>query len=151
MRFSVQAEDILRRAGWHAGRSVPDLVATWRDGLLRSHGIEMFPSAERALLEFGGLKIDEQGPGVTCAREPFEIDPILADYDGEVFGEFSGQVGTRLYPLGEAVGGLGFLAIGENDRVYMLLDDIRLLGNNMDEALEALLIGLQPSPLFRSS
>jgi len=33
----------------------------------------MFPSAEKALLEFGGLKIDQQGPGVSCSREPFEL------------------------------------------------------------------------------
>ena len=54
----------------------------------------------------------------------------------------------RLYPLGEAEGGLCFLAIGENDRVYILMmSEIRLLGGNIDEALEALLIGIQSSPV----
>ena len=41
--------------------------------------------------------------------------------------------------------------IDENDRVYMLMEDIRLVGNNMDEAMEALLIGLRPSPPITST
>ena len=96
-RFSTQAEETLTRAGWYPARPVPDLVASWRETLLRSDGIAMFPSAEKALLEFGGLKIDQQGLGVTCSREPFEIDPTLAVYEGETFVEFSTLVDARLY------------------------------------------------------
>ena len=44
-----------------------------------------------------------------------------------------------------------YLAIGEDGRVFMLMEDIRLLGNDIDEALEALLIGLQPSPLVATT
>ena len=150
-RFSAKAEETLKRVGWFPGRQVPDSVASWKEILLDSDALTMFASAERVLLEFGGLKSMEQGEGVTCSREPFEIDPTLATYENEKFKEFSILVNTRLYPLGEAVGGLYYLAIGENDRVYMLMEDIRLVGNNMDEAMEALLIGLQPSPPITSN
>src|SRR5687767_13564492 len=107
MRFSAKAENTLRRAGWYPGRSVPDLVASWKATLLRSDGFEMFPCAEKALLEFGGLKISEQGPGITCSREPFEVDPSLVMYERDRLNEFVPALNTRLYPLGEAVGGMG--------------------------------------------
>lgn len=144
-RFSAKAEETLRRAGWFPGRRVPDSVASWKEMLLRSDAFTMSTSAEKALLEFGGLKFAEQGEGTTCSREPFEIDPSLAMHEGDRLEEFSTLVNTRLYPLGEAWGGMCFLAIGENDRVYVLMEDIRLVGNNIDEAMETLSLGLQPS------
>ena len=142
MRFSAQAENSLRRAGWYPGRQVPDLVASWSETLLRSDGLQMFPSAESALLEFGGLKFDEQGPGVTCSREPFELDPTLAIYEGDSLGDFVPVLDTNLYPLGEAEGGLCFVVIGENGRVYLLMqDEAMLVGLNMEDGLESLLVG----------
>lgn len=104
-------------------------------------GFEMFPSAERVLREFGGLKFEDQGPGETCAREPFRVDPTLAAYEEELFSHFSTLVNTRLYPLGDVDNGHNYLAIGENDHVYLLMNDIQLLGNDIDEALENLIIG----------
>lgn len=142
-RFSAQVEDTLRRAGWYSGRQVRNLVDAWRAQLLRSDGFEMFPSAERALLEFGGLKIDQQGTGQTCARESFALDPTVALYENDRFGDFVAVLNTRLYPLGEAVGGHYFLTIGENERVYLLMQNVELLGNNIDEALENLIVGVE--------
>jgi hypothetical protein len=51
------------------------------------------------------------------------------------------MVETRLYPLGEAASGWYYLAIGENGRVYYVMEDIILAGYTEDEALENLLIG----------
>jgi hypothetical protein len=104
----------------------------------------MFPSAERVLLEFGGLKVDQRGFGETCAREPFEVDPALAAYEGDRFSELSPLVSTNLYPLGEAFGGNCYWAIGEDDRLYIVMDDIQLLGKDTDEALENLILGRMP-------
>src|SRR5262245_61623031 len=104
-RFSTQAEDLLKRAGWYSGRQVPDLVASWKASLLLSDGFEMFQSAEKALLEFGGISLDESAPGETCAREPFTLDPTLAAYENDRFNELSSLLHSRLYPLGEALGG----------------------------------------------
>jgi hypothetical protein len=140
-RFSSEAEDTLRRAGWYPGRRVPDLVASWKATLQVSDGFEMFPNAESFLLEFGGLSIDQHGPGESFAREPFTFDPTLAAYESDRFSDFSARLNTRLYPVGEAIGGHYFLAIGENEHVYLLMNDLQLLGNNADEALENLLIG----------
>jgi hypothetical protein len=140
-RLSSQAEDVLKQAGWYPGRQVPDLVASWKESLMLSDGFEMFQSAESALLEFGGLNIDQDAPGETCAREPFTLDPTLTAHEGDRFSEFASLLNTRLYPLGEAAGGYYFLAISENGHVYLLMQDIRLLGESINEALERLLIG----------
>ena len=119
------------------------MVASWKKILMISDGVEMFSSAESVLLEFGGLRIDQRGPGVSCAREPFTFDPTAAVYEGDRFSDFSTVLGTRLYPLGEASGGYYFWSIGENGDVYLLMNDLKLLGTTIERALEKLLIGLE--------
>jgi hypothetical protein len=142
-RFSLQTEQVLRAAGWYHGRHVPERVASWKREVMLSE-FNMFQSAERVLLEFGGLNVDQRGLGETCAREPFEVDPTLAANEGDRFSELSPLVSTRLYPLGEAFSGNYFWAIGQNDQLYILMDDIQLLGKNIDEALENLILGRMP-------
>lgn len=143
-RFGIKAEETLRRAGWYPEREVPDLIASWKPSLLLSDGFEMFESAEKVLLEFGGLSVDQEGAGETIARESFTLDPALAASEGDRFSDLSSRVNTRLYPLGEAFGGHSFLAVGENSHIYLLMNDIKLLGKSIDEALERLIIGLEP-------
>jgi hypothetical protein len=116
------------------------MLASWKANEMLSD-FEMFPAAENILLEFGGLEVDESGPGETCARAPFVVNPTLAAYEGEFFSYSSTLVNTRLYPLGEVENGHLYWAIGENDHVYLLMYDITLLGKNIDEALENLIIG----------
>ena len=141
-RFSPKVNETLRKAGWYPGRQVPDLVASWKANPMLSE-FHMFNSAESVLLEFGGLRIDEQGPGETCAREPFEINPTLAAYEGDWFAHLSRRINTSLYPLGEAAAGYYYWAIGENARVYLLMDELLVLGTDMDNALENLILGRQ--------
>lgn len=105
---------------------------------------QMFRSAERFLLAFGGLKVDQSGSGETSAREPFDVDPTLAAYEGNRFNEFSLLVSTNLYPLGEAVSGNYYWTIGEDSQLFILMDDIKLLGKNTEEALENLILGPLP-------
>ncbi|HET8670259.1 MAG TPA: SUKH-3 domain-containing protein [Candidatus Saccharimonadales bacterium] len=144
-RFSRHSERVLRKAGWYPGRQVPELVSMWKNHPFIAD-IEMFETAERFLLEFGGITVTQSGPGVTSARSPFEIDPTLAAYQSDLFKEFGRMVDTRLYPLGEAAHGYYFLAIGENGRVYYVMQDIVLAGYTEDEALENLLIGRRVTP-----
>lgn len=59
-------------------------------------------------------------------------------YEGDRFSEFSPLVRTGLYPLGEAFSGNYYWTIGADDQVYILMDDIQLLGKSTDEALENL-------------
>jgi hypothetical protein len=142
-QFSDKVERVLRDAGWFPGRNIGDLVLKWKQELMVSDGFEMFPKAEEALSEFGGLLVNQNGPGITCARESFHILPTLAIDEADRFSVFSDYLQTKLYPLGEAVVGHGFRAIGEDGRVFLVEQDIMLNGNNMDEALEHLILGIQ--------
>ena len=139
-RFSAQTEATLREAGWYPGRKVHDLVASWKTSEMLLE-FEMFVIAENILLEFGGLCVDVHGPGENWTCEPFEIDPTLAAYENDRFSDLSNIVNAKLYPLGEAVNGQYFWAVGENEHIYLAMDDVQLLGANIDEALENLIIG----------
>ena len=144
-RFSRQAEHALKRAGWYPGRQVPELVSMWKNHPFIAD-LEMFETAERFLLEFGGITVTQSGPGETLARSPFKIDPTVAYYESDLFKKFGRMVDTRLYPLGEAAHRWYYLAIGENGRVYYVMEDIVLAGHTEDEALENLLIGRSVTP-----
>lgn len=139
-RFSAKTEYTLQRAGWYPGRQVPAKIASWKSNEMLSY-FEMFPTAEKVLLEFGDLRVDQKGPGETRAREPFVVDPTFAANEQRLFGYYSTLVNTRLYPLGEVHSGYNFWAIGEDNHVYVLMNDIRLLGKDIDDALENLIIG----------
>lgn len=142
-RFSNTVELTLKDAGWFAGRNVNDQVEEWSRNL-HFDGFEIFPAAERVLAEFGGLIVTQDAPGLSCAREPFSVVPTLAAGEADRFGEFATHLKTRLYPLGEAAGGNCFLAIAENGEVFLIMDDILWLGQNMDQALEKLILGVPP-------
>jgi hypothetical protein len=66
---------------------------------------------------------------------------MLAAGEGERFGQVEGELGVSLFPLGEAGNGHVFLAIGEDGRVYALMDEAWILGETMEEALDALVSG----------
>lgn len=140
-RLTESVEEVLRSFGWFPGRIVSHLVAKWREQLEITDKLEMFAAAERTLSEFGGLIVNQEGPGKTCTRESFRLIPTLALHEGDRFAEFSDYLKMKLYPLGDACGGLGFLAIGESGEVFLLMQDIQLLGKNIDEALEHLILG----------
>jgi SUKH-3 immunity protein of toxin-antitoxin system len=141
-RFSSDADQLLREAGWYPGREMKGEVAEWAHVLEQEgRGFPLFDAAERALLEFGGLQIKQSGPGIDVARAPFVLDPLLALGEDDRFFGYSRQIGVRLYPLGEAWGGHSFLAIAEDGRVFLLMDEIEELAKSMDEALERLIQG----------
>ncbi|MFD5637798.1 SUKH-3 domain-containing protein [Streptomyces sp. NPDC127077] len=101
--------------------------------------------ARRQGMEFGGLSVDVSGPGVSCAREPFEIDPELAVGEEDRFADLSERFGRRFLPLGE-VGTEFFLAIDEDGILYLLAAWVFRLGPS-DEALENLIRGVKAEKL----
>ena len=63
-------------------------------------------------------------------------------YESDRFADFVAVLNTKLYPLGEAVGGMCFIVISENEHVYLMMQEIMLIGRNINEGLESLLIGV---------
>jgi len=158
-RFSPQVEAVLRQAGWYPSRVVPDsqleqwMVLEW-DTLPGFHfQTRMFSAAYHILREFGGLVIEQNGPGVTCCRERFKFDPLesikLTEAYNWPFSEWAAD--GSLYPFGCFASGKttdGAIAVDGRGRIVDQ-DYVILIGANIDEALENLIIGLMPKPLDR--
>ncbi|MDI1447604.1 SUKH-3 domain-containing protein [Polyangium sp. 6x1] len=145
--WSAQTEAQLMAAGWHKGRRDTGRVAQWRRKLEKPAGFRMSMAAERALEEFGGIRVDCQGPGLECARGGFDLDPELASGEEGRLGAFRDQVGSDLFPLGEAYSGEAFLAMDGIGRVYLLGDRIQLLGTNIHSALDSIVVGRLPKEI----
>ncbi|MES9508503.1 SUKH-3 domain-containing protein [Streptomyces sp. NPDC000609] len=143
-RFSREVEDALRCADWVPNRRV--CLDRWKASLSE---FTWHAAAEEFLREFGGIRVDISGPGITCAREPFEFDPELAIGEGERFAELSELFGRKFFPLGEVGQGEFFLAIDEEGAIY-LLGAWALRHGAGDLALKHLVTGVapeRPSPL----
>ncbi|MCR8944931.1 SUKH-3 domain-containing protein [Streptomyces sp. OUCMDZ-4982] len=140
-RFSQEVEDVLRRAGWLPGRRID--IAPWK---LSATEFVWHAAAESFLQEFGGLRVDISGPGITRAREPFEFDPELAIGEGGKFANLSELFDRKFSPLGEIGQGEFFLAIDEEGIIY-LLGDWALKYGTGDFALEKLVTGVAPERL----
>ena len=143
--WSEETEQLLRKAGWHEGRDVGDhQLLSWNSKLAGPSGFEMFRQAEDILREFGGLSIDQPGPGQDFARTGFVLDPTLAEGERDRFSQFEAGIGSRLFPLGETADGHAFLATAEDGRVFLIMDDLIVVGSSFDEAVGSLLEGRSP-------
>ncbi|MGW2564173.1 SUKH-3 domain-containing protein [Streptomyces sp. NPDC001514] len=138
--WSAEVEAVLRGSGWHPGRSVD--TAVWRERL-EAEGFRVHSAAEEFLREFGGLTVDSGGPGITRAREAFELDPLLALGEDDRFGEWGEEIGRRLFPLGELDHGHAFLGLDEQGELYVVADWLARFGR-MPEAMENLVVGVMP-------
>jgi hypothetical protein len=140
-RFSKNVQTVLLEAGWMPGRFAKNEMEIW-NRKLTSKEFELFPAARDVLLEFGGLNVVQHGPGDEFAREPFNLDPLIGEYEADFFVSYSKVIGEKLFPLGENIGGYALLAIGESGKIYSLAGGIVwLVGNTIDDALEHLIRG----------
>src|SRR5687768_9853466 len=99
-RWSAETDQVLRRAGWRPGRSVP--TATW-EWILRERGcFEIHEAARRFLGEFGGLVIYGLPADSITTQSAIRLDPLKAEWDDETFVRISDEAGTHLYPVGQA-------------------------------------------------
>ncbi|MDJ0340360.1 SUKH-3 domain-containing protein [Streptomyces sp. H10-C2] len=141
-RWSAETDRVLRMAGWRPGRSVS--TEEWERVLHESdEDFTIHEAARRFLTEFGGLEINQKGPGRTMHRSPFRLDPLVAKWDFELIDLQSEEVGTYLYPLGDSSNGNFYLTMAANGAVYMGLDYVNLLADTADEALEKLIVGIR--------
>ncbi|MFE2581540.1 SUKH-3 domain-containing protein [Streptomyces sp. NPDC059378] len=139
-KWSQEVLEVLEASGWTAGRRVD--TAGWRSRF-EAVGIVMHDAAEKFLQEFGGLIVNIGGPGINCAREPFELDPELAWGEDDRFSEWSDSLGRRLFPLGELDHGRFFLGIDEDSEIYLVETWVASFGS-MPHALENLILGVMP-------
>lgn len=146
MITNLEVRRVLNAAGWTEQRNVAREIDAW--SLKLSPGFRLFPAAEMTLRRYGGIHIKQAGPGEETARESFELNPLLAIGEEDRFDEYACRLGKPLYPLGEAGNGHVFLAIASDGRVFALMEDLWLLGENMEAALETLILGRSPKSGF---
>ncbi|RKE21617.1 SUKH-3 domain-containing protein [Streptomyces sp. TLI_171] len=141
--FSSEVREILLASGWHPGRAVE--AARWTAPLAAA-GLAVHEAVRGFLAEFAGVAVDFSGPGVTCAREPFEIDPLLCAGEEDRFLGWSERLGRSLFPIGELDHGRFLLGMDEQGEVYLVESWIATFGP-MPAAMEKLILGYRPEEL----
>lgn len=139
-RFSPEVEDVLRAAGWSPERRTA--VENWTT-LFEDEGIHAHQAAIDFLQEFGGLDVEIHGPGVTKAKEPFELDPSLCEGEEGRFTEFGRRIGREIFPIGELDHGRYLLGIDQNTEIYVVETWIASFGP-MPAAMDSLVLGMKP-------
>lgn len=139
--FSEEVDRVLRESGWFPGRCVdvePWLAAFAREGL-RAH-----PAARSFLSEFGGITVNISGPGVSRAREPFELDPMMCVGEGDRFLEWSEETKRSIFPIGVHDEGRFFLGVDGQGELYLVESWLASFGR-MPVGMENLILGVQPT------
>ncbi|WP_247490757.1 SUKH-3 domain-containing protein [Streptomyces sp. XM4193] len=134
-------EEALRSAGWRPGRRVP--TDHWRRTLEKTGLVRMHDAAEAFLAEFGGLDFQIRGPGINCAKTPFNFDPAKLSGEEDRFAGWSHTIGCVIFPIGELDEGRFFLGIDENSEIYLVETWLATFGSAHD-ALEKLILGISP-------
>jgi hypothetical protein len=149
-RFPDTVDGILRDAGWTPGRDIGQVAEDWINETATSGSFEVNDEVRRIVHEFGGLKVDQRGPGINVARESFHIDPRGA-YLPQLFDEYSLVLGHRLFPIGEGGHGHFFIAVSDDRRVFAIGPWLTLIGANIDEAIRNLIEGRNGSMIDRDA
>lgn len=149
-RFPDAVDTALRQAGWQPGRWDIRGAEQWADALRAhvspaGHRHAVFPAAVEAWAEFGGLRITGPAPGRQTAPNPLHIDPLAGLHLARTLADLGRALNTEIAPLGEEGDNQALLAIDTDGRVYSI-DHTGdwYLGSTIDQALTALVTGLQP-------
>lgn len=145
--LSVELVEALESMGWFPGRAWEKLDVTV--GKLREVCISVHPAAVGFLAEYGGLKFEHAGPGISVERAGFELDPSLAFGDEEMFTSWGELIGKELCPVGEYDEGRFFLAIDEEGCLYLVADWLASFGSGL-RGFSCLLLGVAPETLYDS-
>ncbi|MFF1453243.1 SUKH-3 domain-containing protein [Streptomyces sp. NPDC058274] len=140
-RFSEQVDQDLKQAGWTPDRQVDP--APWLSAF-EAEGLHGHPAASAFLAEFGGLAVDISGSGISRAREPFELNPLLCLGEGDRFSAWGEDIKRSIFPVGVLDQGRFFLGIDENSEIYLLETWLASFGR-MPEAMSNLILGVQPT------
>jgi hypothetical protein len=152
-RFPVPVDAALRDAGWQPGRWDIKQAEIWADTLRghtspAGHRHSVFPAAVEAWAEFGGLRITPTGPGRQIAPAALHLDPLHGLHMARTLGDLGRALGTQTCPLGTETDTQALIAVDAEGRVYAL-DHTGdwYLGPDIDQALAALIGGIQPTRL----
>jgi hypothetical protein len=139
--FSPEVDLALRDAGWRPGRRA-FAVEFWIDHF-EEQECPPTDAAVDFLVEFGGLDVLISGMGITRAREPFDLDPVLCSGNVDRFIDWGQEIGRSLFPIGVLGPYRQCLGIDEFSEIYLIETQIASFGR-MPDAMEALVLGRMP-------
>jgi hypothetical protein len=156
-RFSPVVQESLTQAGWFPERTVGDTQLTRWYVLESQKGIgnyRIFPAALKALKEFGGLDIKPLQSGDIYEAVRLRFDPLAAlSFLGEEWFTYEWVLETSLYPLCliETEDHQQVMAIDQSGQIFSFYEELILLGNTLDEAIEKCLTGSDSGEPFEFS
>ncbi|WP_169528789.1 SUKH-3 domain-containing protein [Actinomadura rifamycini] len=133
----------LRRAGWRPGRKVD--ISAYR-AWYAAEGYGPHAAGEAFLEEFGGLRFDWSGPGVSVARQPFFVDPARTGGEDELIEAWAEDLGKNIVPLGGLEREMSTFGMDEDGLIYLFAGFTKVKGANRD-GLEALVLGIDGETL----
>ncbi len=111
------------------------------------YGLSCHEAGARFLAEFGGLAVNQEGPGLTSVREPFNHHPMECAGEEDRFLEWGEELGRSLFPVGILGDRQFFLGIDEYAVIYLVETWVASFGK-MPSAIENLVHGVQPEELL---
>ncbi|MBT2901916.1 SUKH-3 domain-containing protein [Streptomyces sp. McG3] len=157
MDISPEAQNILSASGWNlegfdeklAEKLVRQLHKAQRRR--RDAVTEAFPEAMNALASYGGIVIPDRGAGITAYRDGFNLIPVEGLTSETALQELRQLTAgkERFFPIGAIPDIHGKLLIGNRGRIVMYgPNGYFLMGDDMNEALNNLIAGVEPGVFF---
>ena len=94
-----------------------------------------------ALSSYGGLAVEIGGFGVNSWKESFHLDPRKSGLEIDRISDWAADLGMPLASLGVGDHGNYLIVTGQDGRVFAVGMGIALLGANIDDAIENLVLG----------
>ena len=151
-RFSPATERALRGIGWYPGRTCAFVelrqwfVVPWQS---EAGYCCIFPKALTFLREFGGLRFDNAGPGVSHATTAFLLNPFSAlgnEDDRWLYYEW--LLDENLFPVGVTIEQDEVIAISRSGKFCLLGTSDCIFAQTIEGAMRFLLEGVGDSSRF---
>ncbi len=151
----LDVEAALRSVGWQPQTRDEARAHRWAlmlagyatpDG--RSHTI-VAPAVE-VFARYGGVEMPAAEEGRQVAPAGFRLDPGRVQATVATLAALGSALHTKLTPIGDEGGGTGLLAIDGDGRVFVVDHTGEwLVGDTIEDALTALVLGIQPVRIKR--
>ena len=146
-KLNIKAKEVLEASGWDETRSITEMNYP-KDFSFPEHVKNILISLYGLNIKTKPREIVEEN-SISCFYGDLEFFPENAAGENEngTFGYFSKMLHKNFYPLGEITNGFFYIALDDNECLYLLGDNIIKLGDNFYQGLYMLLIGIKGKEL----
>jgi hypothetical protein len=147
-RFPADVRAVLDEAGWRPGRDVSAWVNRWLREVYDEYagareGLTLFPVAQAALAEFGGLRFAQRPrPGDPGSGFRVELWPDVGRVVVDLYTSYAADLGVPVFPFAWYEDGPSDAVVDVHGRVFLLhpIGDF-LVADTVDGAITALIRG----------